>query len=101
MYNLVSVPQYKNYLQFYLPLCLADQGKHTSFCVEGRNNDIFLSSAVPVDPQRIVGGELTTVNEYPTIVALLYSYFGTNFGQSCGGTILTNRAILTAGHCPS
>ncbi|XP_026745780.1 trypsin, alkaline C-like [Trichoplusia ni] len=57
--------------------------------------------AVPIDPQRIVGGELTTVNEYPTIVALLYSYFGTNFGQSCGGTILTNRAILTAGHCPS
>ncbi|KAJ8735779.1 hypothetical protein PYW07_007399 [Mythimna separata] len=58
-------------------------------------------SAVPANPQRIVGGALTTVDQYPTIAALLYSYFGTSYSQACGGTIITHRAILTAGHCPS
>ncbi|CAH0592690.1 unnamed protein product [Chrysodeixis includens] len=54
---------------------------------------------VPTSPQRIVGGSLTTVSEYPTIVALLFSW-NTNYVQNCGGTILTQRAILTAAHCP-
>ncbi|KAJ8736129.1 hypothetical protein PYW08_006785 [Mythimna loreyi] len=58
-------------------------------------------SAVPVNPQRIVGGAVTTVDQYPTIAALLYSYFGASYSQSCGGTIITHRSILTAGHCPS
>uniref|UniRef100_A0A2A4K747 trypsin n=1 Tax=Heliothis virescens TaxID=7102 RepID=A0A2A4K747_HELVI len=58
-------------------------------------------AAVPTNPQRIVGGTATTVEQYPTIAALLYSYFGISFSQSCGGTIITRRAILTAAHCPS
>ncbi|KAJ8736128.1 hypothetical protein PYW08_006784 [Mythimna loreyi] len=57
-------------------------------------------TAVPAFPQRIVGGSVTTIDHYPTIVALLYSWNGNSFFQACGGSILTTRAILTAAHCP-
>ncbi|XP_021196272.3 trypsin CFT-1-like isoform X2 [Helicoverpa armigera] len=56
-------------------------------------------SAVPANPQRIVGGSLATINQYPSIAALLYSSNWITYSQSCGGTILNNRAILTAAHC--
>lgn len=45
---------------------------------------------------RIVGGHDTGVNEYPAMAGLINldtrSYY-------CGGSILSNRYILTAGHC--
>ncbi|XP_063839271.1 trypsin, alkaline A-like [Ostrinia nubilalis] len=48
--------------------------------------------------ERIVGGSLTTIEEYPEMVALL-RVWGNHYGQDCGGSILNNRAILTAAHC--
>uniref|UniRef100_A0A2A4K6W3 Peptidase S1 domain-containing protein n=1 Tax=Heliothis virescens TaxID=7102 RepID=A0A2A4K6W3_HELVI len=60
----------------------------------------LLFTAVPSAPQRIIGGSATTIDNYPSIVALLYSVSNNNFRQSCGGTILNNRSILTAAHCP-
>nr|P23605.1 RecName: Full=Achelase-2; AltName: Full=Achelase II [Lonomia achelous]AAB19940.1 achelase II=fibrinolytic proteinase [Lonomia achelous=Saturnid caterpillar, Peptide, 214 aa] [Lonomia achelous] len=43
----------------------------------------------------IVGGSTTTIASYPEITALLYFN-----RQACGGTILNNRSVLTAAHCP-
>uniref|UniRef100_A0A2A4K6F3 Peptidase S1 domain-containing protein n=1 Tax=Heliothis virescens TaxID=7102 RepID=A0A2A4K6F3_HELVI len=57
-------------------------------------------AAVPKSPQRIIGGSATTIDNYPSIAALLYSATGNNFRQSCGGTLINNRSILTAAHCP-
>ncbi|KPI95072.1 Trypsin CFT-1 [Papilio xuthus] len=51
------------------------------------------------NPQRIVGGSETTISEYPFSVSLLYSFDSTAFIQLCGGSILNNRSILSAGHC--
>ncbi|XP_028167163.1 trypsin, alkaline C-like [Ostrinia furnacalis] len=48
--------------------------------------------------ERIIGGSLTTIEEYPEMVALL-RVWGNYYAQYCGGSILNNRAILTAAHC--
>ncbi|XP_026739087.1 trypsin, alkaline C-like [Trichoplusia ni] len=56
-------------------------------------------AAVPKNPQRIVGGSVTTIGQYPSMASLLFSWGTTGHRQSCGGTILNNRSILTAAHC--
>ncbi|XP_047027218.1 trypsin, alkaline C-like [Helicoverpa zea] len=60
---------------------------------------IAVVAALPSDPQRIVGGSVTTISQYPTMAACLFSNNFVNYFQSCGGTILNNRSILTAAHC--
>ncbi|XP_073993361.1 venom serine protease-like isoform X2 [Rhodnius prolixus] len=47
------------------------------------------------DGERIVGGEEAKKNEYPMIASLVY--LGTSF--FCGGTIVTQRHVVTAAHC--
>ncbi|XP_066998945.1 venom protease [Anabrus simplex] len=49
---------------------------------------------VPNRKQRIVGGQVTKVNEFPWVVAL--SRRGKFY---CGGTVITRKHILTAAHC--
>ncbi|KAI5644993.1 trypsin domain-containing protein [Phthorimaea operculella] len=62
-------------------------------------------SAVPAPPSvlaasnRIVGGSLATVSQYPFAASLLYSYNLVTYSQSCGGTLLTKNTVLTAAHC--
>ncbi|KAL0850908.1 hypothetical protein ABMA28_006817 [Loxostege sticticalis] len=56
-------------------------------------------NAVPERQNKIVGGTETSVNQYPEVASLLYSYYGVSFSQACGGSILNSRSILTAAHC--
>ncbi|CAH0581640.1 unnamed protein product [Chrysodeixis includens] len=56
-------------------------------------------AAAPSNPPRIVGGDLTTVEKYPSMAALLYSENLVIFEQVCGSTIINNRSVLTAVHC--
>nr|AHY81289.1 trypsin precursor [Lygus lineolaris] len=46
---------------------------------------------------RIVGGRQTLVNEYPLIAGITYR--GRPSFIFCGGTIITERHVLTASHC--
>ncbi|KAJ2948330.1 hypothetical protein O0L34_g7570 [Tuta absoluta] len=56
-------------------------------------------SALPTDPSRIVGGTFTEIEQYPFVVALLRSASGVVYTHNCGGTIINERAVLTAAHC--
>ncbi|KAL4716835.1 hypothetical protein ACJJTC_012646 [Scirpophaga incertulas] len=56
-------------------------------------------AAAPKNPQRIVGGNITTIDHYPEMVMLMWSRTGNPFKQICGGCILNKRAFLTAAHC--
>ncbi|CAK1594017.1 unnamed protein product [Parnassius mnemosyne] len=44
-------------------------------------------------------GFLTTIDKYPFATALLCSFGSSNYNKACGGTILTNSAILSAASC--
>ncbi|KAI8438836.1 hypothetical protein MSG28_011191 [Choristoneura fumiferana] len=55
--------------------------------------------AAPRNPQRIVGGEVTSIEQYPYGAACMYSWNLLTYHQSCGGAILNARAILSAAHC--
>ncbi|XP_035448297.2 trypsin CFT-1-like [Spodoptera frugiperda] len=56
-------------------------------------------AAVPTNHQRIVGGDLANINQYPSIAALLYSWNLNHYAHACGGIILNTNTILTAAHC--
>ncbi|XP_063823830.1 trypsin, alkaline C-like [Ostrinia nubilalis] len=56
-------------------------------------------SAAPKNDHRIVGGSITDISLYPEMVAVLFSETNVNHRTWCGGSILNNRAILTAAHC--
>ncbi|XP_013175875.1 PREDICTED: trypsin CFT-1-like [Papilio xuthus] len=60
---------------------------------------LAVATGAPKNSERIVGGSITTISEYPYGAALLFSSVVTTFWQVCGGTILNNRAILSAAHC--
>ncbi|XP_068628101.1 transmembrane protease serine 9-like, partial [Battus philenor] len=48
---------------------------------------------------KIVGGNETTIQNYPYQVYLLLKQRGTGDYYQCGGSIATSRCILTAAHC--
>ncbi|XP_075982472.1 trypsin, alkaline C-like [Anticarsia gemmatalis] len=56
-------------------------------------------AAVPFKAPRIVGGDVTTIENYPSMVVILGSFDSVNFSQFCGGTIINQRSVLTAAHC--
>ncbi|XP_013133135.1 PREDICTED: trypsin, alkaline C-like [Papilio polytes] len=60
---------------------------------------LAVATGAPRNPQRIVGGSETTISEYPYGAGMLFSSVATTYWQACGGTILNNRAVLSAAHC--
>ncbi|KAL0901253.1 hypothetical protein ABMA27_006545 [Loxostege sticticalis] len=59
---------------------------------------VAVASAATSKSDRIIGGSLTTINQYPEMVQLLRGS-GNSFFQHCAGSIINNRAILSAAHC--
>ncbi|GAB0097787.1 CLIP domain-containing serine protease [Sergentomyia squamirostris] len=48
---------------------------------------------------RIYGGEITLIDEYPWMVLLRYKKPGNRFGFHCGGVLINSNYVLTASHC--
>jgi secreted trypsin-like serine protease len=48
---------------------------------------------------RIVNGEETPINKYPWMAAIMYIDEDGDLSQFCGGSIISDRYVLTAAHC--
>jgi secreted trypsin-like serine protease len=48
---------------------------------------------------RIIGGKRTKPEDWPWMVALVYSDLSAEEGQFCGGSLIHPRWVLTANHC--
>uniref|UniRef100_U5EHU2 CLIP domain-containing serine protease n=1 Tax=Corethrella appendiculata TaxID=1370023 RepID=U5EHU2_9DIPT len=48
---------------------------------------------------RIVGGEITHISDYPWMARLYYNLGQGKFGYRCGGSLINDRYVLTAAHC--
>jgi len=50
---------------------------------------------------KIFGGELTELGEFPWMAALEYKskFTGKNAGINCGGSLINSKYVLTAAHC--
>lgn len=57
----------------------------------------------PGGPERVVGGQAVADGRYPFQAALLVPDFGTDdrSRQFCGGSLISERLVLTAAHCAS
>ncbi|XP_055691133.1 uncharacterized protein LOC129794355 [Lutzomyia longipalpis] len=76
--------------------------------VEISSNSNFNNNLLP-DPEqgmcgidtsnRIYGGEITKIDEYPWMTLLRYKKPGNRFGFHCGGVLINNRYVMTASHC--
>lgn len=51
------------------------------------------------ESNRIVGGHEATRGQFPHQVSVRDRRFGTKYSHRCGGSIITNRFVLTAAHC--
>jgi secreted trypsin-like serine protease len=47
----------------------------------------------------IIGGELAAEGEFPFIVSVQVDVLINTFRHTCGGTILSDKYVLTAAHC--
>ncbi|CAK1540549.1 unnamed protein product [Leptosia nina] len=54
---------------------------------------------MPRRSMRIVGGNDTTIQDYPFMSNMQYSLWGMWWYQSCGGSLITSRTVLSAAHC--
>lgn len=57
------------------------------------------SVRTPASPERIIGGSKSTEGEWPFMAALVTKGKDAFLGQSCGGSFLGDRYVLTAAHC--
>nr|XP_034837125.1 trypsin CFT-1-like [Maniola hyperantus] len=56
-------------------------------------------ASLPQQHERIIGGSVTNINNYPFAGSLQITTNNVQFRHNCGCTIINNRSMLSAAHC--
>ncbi|XP_055550981.1 trypsin 3A1-like [Wyeomyia smithii] len=57
---------------------------------------LMVQISVALNPSRIIGGKLDTIENNPWLISIAVEEFG---GHFCGGSLITPSWVLTAAHC--
>lgn len=109
MREMRSNPWRQNYYQKF-KCNIESTGGSFVCCVENKINFVRseLRSLLPgknvcgdfVASNKIIGGENTTISEYPWTALVAYKKEGAKVpGWYCGGSLISDRFVLTAAHC--
>ncbi|KAG6460052.1 hypothetical protein O3G_MSEX011739 [Manduca sexta] len=92
-------------------VCCGSEGSSVDVDSLGKNVPVTCEqSAFPPDPDsdccgldssvsdKIIGGTATGINQYPWLVIIEYAKLETS-RLLCGGFLISNKYVLTAGHC--
>ncbi|XP_063314161.1 plasma kallikrein-like [Pelobates fuscus] len=81
---------------------LHGKGANSGFSLRLCRNRAITGCGQPVEPEnRIVGGEDSSLGEWPWQVSMQLRMPGNVIHHACGGSIISNQWILTAAHCVS
>ncbi|XP_059490933.1 brachyurin-like [Neocloeon triangulifer] len=58
-----------------------------------------VSGVVPGKESRVLGGSVANTNEFPHMVAIFSSNASGGNTGFCGGSLISNNRVITAGHC--
>lgn len=62
--------------------------------------NLFFSTAVAAPETRLAGGDPTTINDFPYIVAYTYSYPNAGITiQRCVGSLISSWHVLSSAFC--
>lgn len=60
----------------------------------------FMRAVLPfVEPLYVLGGNITTVDQYPWLTLIEYTKGNGPIKTMCGGALISGRYVLTAAHC--
>ncbi|CAH2097576.1 unnamed protein product [Euphydryas editha] len=61
---------------------------------------VLFAGSSTARPNRIVGGQPTTIDRYPSMVQVeFFEPSDQTWSRSCGGSIISSRYVVTAAHC--
>ncbi|XP_013170762.1 PREDICTED: serine protease easter-like isoform X1 [Papilio xuthus] len=87
-------------MEFMINMRTPDYDPNEKFEIEKHPNINLLSvECGDTDGSKIVGGNRTTLYEFPWLAIIMHKTDGNSLSMNCGGSLINARYVLTAAHC--